>query len=560
MIDEKARMRKLSGRGISPGLAIGRAFVYQDILQRDHERYDIEADQIPEEYARIERAMQAVRTDLELAAEIVADEANTDLAEVFRAHQMMLSDPLIQKDIRQEIETELVNAEHVVKRVFRRWERRFRAAEDESPARPGDDIADVGRRLLRHLAGIQAHTLEDIPSRSVVVARRLLPSDTVFLSRQSTVATVVEFAGPLSHAALLTRELGVPAVSQIPNILDLIVTGEPVFVDGSSGTVIVDPDPETHERFRAAMARQQGLRARAHEHCHEPARTADGVTIEVMANVSCREDVQHAVEEGADGVGLYRIENTYLSRQVPPSEEDLLADLRHALEPIRGRSVTVRLLDAGGDKELPFLNLPLEPNPFLGRRGVRLLLDYPELLVAQLKALLRLRRDHDVRILVPMVTLAQEMARVRQELSDLARDSDSSDIPPLGAMIETPAAALCTGEIAEYVDFLSIGTNDLTQYTMAAGRENPLVSDYFVDDHLAIRRLLRAILDGAGDTPVSICGELAAREGGLKTAVELGIRSVSVATPMVAKAKQAVAVIRAQSTAEAPKNQEGGRP
>lgn len=326
MAHSERPMQELPGRSISSGLGWGKAYVYQDILQRDLENYDIEPEQIEDEYARIQDAVRAVQQDLESAAEAVTGDGDTDLAGIFQAHQMMLADPAIHKDIKKELESELVNAEQIVKHVFRRWQRKLPSSNAETAHRPGDDIADIGRQLLRHLAGLQAHVLEDLPDGSVVVAKRLLPSDTVFLSRQATEAIVLEFAGPLSHAARLTRELGVPAVSGISQVLDKIPTGDTVWVDGEAGRVVGHP------------------------------------------------------------------------------------------------------------------------------------------------------------------------------------------APPLGAMIETPATALCAAEVSRYSDFLSIGTNDLTQYTMVAGRENPTVSEYFMDDHSAIRQRIQLTTQGAPDTPVSICGELASRQ------------------------------------------------
>lgn len=259
-----------------------------------------------------------------------------------------------------------------------------------------------------------------------------------------------------------------------------------------------------------------------------------------MANVGGREDVIAAAENGADGIGLYRIEQFYLSRNTPPSEADLLAELRAVFEPLGRKPITVRLLDLGADKPVSFLNFPAEDDPFLGRRGVRLLLQYPDLLDTQFNALLEFSRDHELRILVPMVTLAEEMAEVRRHLQAVADRAGFAKLPPLGAMIETPAAALTIRDIVQHADFLSIGTNDLTQFTMAAGRENPLVNDYFIENHPAVLRLIAIVAEEAGDTPVSICGELAARHNCLPTMFDLGVRSLSVAPPLVPSVKETV--------------------
>ncbi len=529
-----------TGHAISSGLAIGKAFVYEDILRRDHELYEIEKHEVEDEYGRIELAIKGVIEDLELSAERVEEELDEDLADIFHAQKAILQDPSLLDEIRKELETELVNSEQVIKRVFRRLERRFQEVDDEAISRRRDDIADIARRLLRELGGIHAHLLEDMPENSVLVAKRLLPSDTVFLSRRSIAAVVVESGGTASHAALLTRELGIAAVAEIPDLLQKIHQDDVLLVDGFSGKVTVNPDAETEDIFRTRVKKQHSLRAVQLEKCHEPATTEDGVAIRVMANVGCGEDVQLAAENGADGIGLYRIEQYYLSRKNPPSEQELVREITNSLQPIGDKPVTIRLLDAGGDKNIPFIEMPFETNPFLGRRGIRLLLAYPELAGTQIRAILRTCAEYDVAIMAPMVTLAKEMDQLRDLTAAAAKDLDMDTLPALGAMVETPAAALCADEIGQHSDFVSIGTNDLTQYTMAAGRENPLVSSYFIDDHPAILKMIRMITRGVGDRPVALCGELAANLDIVPTLIRDGIRTLSVSPPLIPRVKELI--------------------
>jgi phosphoenolpyruvate-protein kinase (PTS system EI component) len=277
--------------------------------------------------------------------------------------------------------------------------------------------------------------------------------------------------------------------------------------------------------------------------------------VKVMANISCLEDSVLAAENGMDGVGLYRMENVYLGRRAPPSEDELFDILSRSVEPVNDRPVFVRLLDLGGDKNLPFLDLPDEPNPFLGRRGVRILLDFPNLLNTQLRVLLRLSLEKDLHIMIPMVTLASEVGRMRTLLRSAAREMEAVVIPPLGAMVETPAAALCAAELAKHCDFLSLGTNDLTQYTMAAGRENASVADYFMEDHRSVLKLLRICSRDADGVALSVCGELAAREEAMSFLIGLGVRTLSVpptAIPMVKEAVRAVDTSSAEDTCEWP--------
>jgi phosphotransferase system enzyme I (PtsI) len=257
--------------------------------------------------------------------------------------------------------------------------------------------------------------------------------------------------------------------------------------------------------------------------------------------VGNREESILAAENGATGIGLLRLEFLMMSFEEMPNERTLAGQLRSVLEPFRRAAVTVRLLDAGGDKTIPWLDLPRECNPSLGRRGVRVLLDRPDLLDLQLRVLLRLAEEYeDLRILVPMVTLSEEIRRVHDRLARVASDMRVDRTPPLGAMIETPAAALCVDEIIECSDFLSIGTNDLTQYTMAADRESAAASYYFQDGHPAVLKLVRMVCDRAADLPVWLCGELAGRVESLPTLLELGVRNLSVAPPLVPAIKEAV--------------------
>jgi phosphoenolpyruvate-protein phosphotransferase len=531
---------RIAGRALAPGLVIGGAFVYREPTEAPAEPDDIERHQIAEELRRLDRAMGTVREDLRVSAHRIEADTDAKLAAIFQAHEAMLQDPSLQQEIRAAVEGELISATQALTRVFRRWERTFREMTQPAQQQTAEDLADLRRRLLREMTGVKTTALEKMPPGRVLVARRLLPSDTVALPRRAVTGIVLEFGGPGSHAALLAEALGIPTVAQIPNAREIIADDDVLIVDGFRGEIVVNPDAATHTRYTEEIEGALARSAELTQLARQPACTRDGTKIAVLANVGCREDVSTAVEHGADGVGLYRLEQFYLSRKTPPTAVELLADLREMFAPLRGKPITVRLLDLGGDKPLPFLKLPPEDNPFLGRRGVRLLLRYPDLLDTQLQALWQLAREHDVRILVPMVTLAEEMAEVRMRFAAVAKEAGQNELPPLGAMIETPAAALSVAGIIAYADFLSIGTNDLTQYTMAAGRENPLVSEYFREDHPAVLRLVRIVVEEAGRVPVAVCGELARQVDAVPTLLKLGIRSLSVAPPLVPGVKEAV--------------------
>jgi phosphotransferase system enzyme I (PtsI) len=545
----KDTMHRLVGKGISPGLAQGKAFVYRDMLQRDSELSVIDHTQIETEKIRIEDAIEDVRQSLTLDAQRIEERLGKKLADIFRAQEAILLDPAVVEELKRTLELERINAEQVVRTVFRLLARKFKDMSNATFRERSDDIDDLSRRLLLSLAGISAHSLETLPTNTVLVARHLLPSDTVFLSRLSTVAVLAEFAGPAAHAALLTRELGIPCVGGIANLLETVHTGDVVLVNGDQGTAVLNPNAHARQRFEKNLDKvQQRKETMAHVSRNERAVTLDGIEIAVMANVRSREDVELAIHCGADGIGLFRTEPFFLSAKHFPSDREFAEFLFDSLHMAQGKYVDVRLLDVGADKNPLYLHLPSEPDPFLGRRGVRVLLEYPELLEAQLRAVLEVSQHFSIGVLIPMVTTELDVSQVAQRFHQLAADMSIRTLPRLGAMIETPAAALSVSSLKKYVNFFSIGSNDLTQYTMAAGRENPLVMEYFIDDHPSILRLIELVIRESGDTPVSLCGELAGRIDIIPSLLRAGLRSFSVPATLVADVKHAIKQVNARQS------------
>jgi len=530
----------LSGKMLSPGLGEGRTFVYRDILTRFDEFYDIDDAHVEEERQRVDRAFAKISDDLSALAGRVEQEIHGDLSGVFRAHLAMVQDPSLKTEVKKEIDDECVSAGSAVRTVFRRWERRFRSMDAEVARQKSDDMRDLARRLVSALAGVHAHALEDIPRGRVLVANRLLPSDTVFLARNTAAAALLEVGGKGSHAALFAREIGLPCVAGLPGLLKTVSEGAYAVVDADEARAIVNPAAEQRKAFLAQRERRAHISANIRARAHEPAVTMDGVRIAVLANVGDAEDTRVAVENGADGVGLYRLEQIYLGHQRPPRLDELLEEMRETLQPAKDLPVYVRLLDVGADKPLPFLEIPRERNPALGQRGIRFLQEYPDLLQTQLDALLELSSDFDLHILVPMVALPRDMAAVEAGLRKAASRAKHSQRPKLGAMIETPAAALAARDLLKHAQFLSFGTNDLTQYAFAADRENAAVDTYFDDTHEVVFRLLGMVHDDVPEAPLSVCGELASRPGATARLVACGIGSLSVVPPSIPTVKEAV--------------------
>jgi phosphoenolpyruvate-protein phosphotransferase len=530
----------IHGNPISFGLAEGIIHVYRvplgpiDVPERS-EQHDTD-----EELSLLDIATSKIAGDLSALATRVEEEIDSRLSAVFGAHQLILEDSSLKQELKREIVDNLLSASSAVKTVFLRWERRFLLMESQIHRDKGDDMRDISIRLSNALAGITGHPLDRIPRGCVVAISRLLPSDVVFLADRSASAVLLEYGSRGSHAALFARENGLPCISGLRDLLTTVSDGAWALVDADSGTLTIHPQEEQKAVFRKMVRDKESARRSGLKRARDPAVTRDDVTISVFANVGCSDDTEKAMLNGAEGIGLYRVERAYMGRATPPNIDELLHEMRQTLEAAKGRTVCVRLLDVGADKPFPFMRFLAETNPSLGRRGIRFLREYPELLETHLRAVLELAGDFDVRLLVPMVALPDDVAAVRECLSRLGSELQISSLPKLGAMIETPAAALSAREIAEQADFLSFGTNDLTQYAFAADRENAAVERYFDDSADVIFRLLQIVHDDVPDVPLSVCGELAGQPAYAPRLLGCGIRTFSVAPPLVPVIKEAI--------------------
>ncbi|MBA52993.1 MAG: phosphoenolpyruvate--protein phosphotransferase [Pseudomonadales bacterium] len=529
----------LHGLSVSPGLADGTIHLQRglsDPIDLPDNSLEYSAEN---ELNRLDQATTKITEDLLLLATRVEKEIDAKLAEVFGFHSDILSDKLLKDELKKEIVDNLVSASSAVKSVFLKWENRFLLMESVIAKEKGEDIRDISIRLRNALAGVSINPFESIPSGCVLVARRILPSDTVFLASRKAKALLLEFGTVGSHAALFTRQMGVPCISGIHNILRVIPDRGYALIDTRNSEVTVNPSPERRTAFLKEKNRYNAHLLESLANASKAAITRSGTRIPVNANVGCHEDSDKAMKNGADGIGLYRLEQAYIGRTFPPSADELLAEIHHTLAPYKAKSVCVRLLDVGSDKPLPFMGFLAESNPALGRRGIRVMREYPEILHTQLTALLALHNSYDLQILVPMVTLPEDVKFVRDMLAKRCSELNIAE-PKLGAMIETPAAALSARSIAPYVDFMSFGTNDLTQYVFAADRENAAVEPYFDDASEVIFRLIEIVHNDLPTMPLSVCGELAGRPEHTDRLLQCGISALSVAAPLVAIIKDTI--------------------
>ena len=532
-------MRTLTGVGSTPlaGVGVARWHRPADELSLPTRPAPADVD-VEHERSRFETARDEVREALEAARTRTADRVGDEAAAVFEAHQQFLDDPGLVDDIEDAID-DGTPAPHAVASRFDAAVDQFEAM-DGRMAERADDLRDVRDRLLTALLGVDDVDLASLPAGTVLLAERLTPSDTAALDPDAVAGIVTATGGRTAHAAIIARALSIPAVVGVGDALDTIETGTEVLVDGEAGAVVVDPSAER----RAAAG---GVDATVRD---DPVETADGTPIEVAANVGSVTELDPAAARGADGIGLFRTEFLYLDRETPPDEDELYAAFTAALAAFPDDRVVVRTLDVGGDKPISYLDLPTEPNPFLGRRGVRLSLDeHAALFETQLRALLRAAASahgDGLAVMLPMVARLEEVTAVLDRIDAVADALETAGveyaIPSLGAMVETPAAVFLADRLAERLDFLSIGTNDLTQYVMAADRENDRVAALHDPLHPAVLRAIDHTVTAAhaADAWVGMCGEMAGDPALTSLLVGLGLDELSMSAVTVPAVKARV--------------------
>jgi phosphoenolpyruvate-protein kinase (PTS system EI component) len=380
----------ITGRSIAPGLAMGPAWIVSDPLHWGGPTTPIRKEDIENELLRLRHSFEETLAELDQYARRIEEEFDAALAGIFRAHGAILRSLFASGELERELRESLLTAEAVVGRVLQRWYRKIEAIENPTLRQRADDVLDLGRNIIRRLRGEQGAGFQGVPEGSILVAQQLLPSDIVLMPRSRVAGVVVEALGQGSHAALLAREKGMPTVAGFPGLLSRIGSRTELLVDGFRGTLVVAPQEVTRTAFQERISQWRAALVSCQGACHQPAHTLDGQRIDVEANIGIADDMELALDNGADGIGLLRIEQLYFARPSPPTEEELSSELELLISPFGNRRVTIRLLDIGGDKPLPYLDMPPSPNPTLGRRGVGLLLDYAQLVRTQMGAILRL--------------------------------------------------------------------------------------------------------------------------------------------------------------------------
>jgi phosphotransferase system enzyme I (PtsI) len=538
---------------VSPGVVIGRIFI-QESERRRVARRQVPPEQVPSELARLGAALAASIAELGKVRKDTEEQMGADTANIFLFHMGMLADKSLVVPLNKLVTDQLFTAEYAVQRTFTEWAQRFRAMKDSAFVTKANDLEDLSSRVLRHLIGEHTGRLKDMPHEAVVIASDLTPSQAAGFDRNLVEAFATEFGGRTSHTAIVARALGIPAVVGCPDLMELATDGTPIVVDGDRGMVIIDPTLAQLDEYHSYLEQQKLFQLSLEEVASLPAVTRDGVHIHLCGNIEFPDEIETVVRLGGDGVGLYRTEFLYLTRAVEPSEEDHFQAYKRCVELLEGRPLTIRTVDLGADKYTQERADTPERNPFLGLRSIRYCLQNTAMFKRQLRAILRASALGPIKIMFPLVTTTGEFRKARWHLNEVMEDLSEEGIAydakvPVGMMVEVPAAALMADIFAREVDFFSIGTNDLVQYTLAVDRTNEQVAELFCPTNPAVIRLLKDVVRVARRhrIDVSCCGESA---GDLEYAlllIGIGLRTLSVTASTLPHLRR---LVRSVSVAE----------
>lgn len=561
-------MQKLQGIAVSPGVVIGEALVMDNEGFRIPRRF-VARDAVEDELERLDLAITATGEEIGRNRDAVSRELGGQYGAIFEAQLQMLQGAKLRSDLDEMIRQRHYSPEYAVSRTFRRYAQLFENLQVENLASKANDIRDIEKRLLRNLLGRRREALSELTSPVLVLAFNLTPSETANLDRQFVRGFVTETGGPGSHTAVVAGALEIPAVLGTGPFLNDVSGGDLVIIDGDNGLVILDPDEETIARYRQEVEELRSLAVRLETLRDLPAETSDGARIELSGNIEFPYEVDHCIERGADGVGLYRTEFLFLGLETEPDEEVHFQAYSQVVRAMGDRPVTIRTFDLGADK-VPHLPEPEdERNPFLGLRSIRLALRNLPMFRTQLRAALRVSALGNVQVMFPLVSTLLELRQAKMVVSDVMEDLEEQGIEfnremPLGMMVEVPSAVILIDHFVREVDFLSIGTNDLIQYTLAVDRSNKDVADLYNAADPAVLRLIAATLKAAeqASIPVNLCGQMSSGTAYTMLLLGMGLRRLSVtpsAIPEIKKICRSVTIQQCESVANRVMRMENAR-
>lgn len=534
----------IKGISASKGYAIGQVVIKinEDIVITEKKITDVIAEK-----NKLNQAIELTRKQLNIISEKAEKEVGKDNSSIFESHKMFLDDPEFIGMAELNIETNMVNAEKAFQDIVDNYISIFSAMEDEYMRERGEDIRDVGNRIQANLAGKSYETMNEIGENTVVVARDLTPSDTAQLDKTKVIAFLTDIGGRTSHTAIMARTLEIPAVVGMYDITARVKNGDKVIVDGCEGIVIINPDDKTLEEYKWKKSKFEKKRELLKEFVNIKAVTKNGKQIKVVGNIGKPEDVFKLLENGADGIGLFRTEFLYMDRDSIPTEDEQFESYKYVTQKMGERSVVIRTLDIGGDKKLSYLPMDEEMNPFLGYRAIRLCLGKIDIFKAQLRALLRASSYGNLKIMFPMISSIEEFLKSKEILKECMQELKSegksfNEKLETGIMVEIPAAAVCADELAKHVDFFSIGTNDLIQYTIAADRMNEKVAYLYNPMHPAVLKLIKMTIKAAHAEGkwCGMCGEMAGDETAVPILLEYGLDEFSMSASSILNTKKLI--------------------
>lgn len=534
-------MLKIAGKSVSKGTALGPVVVWkQQVRNVEKKTADSQA-----ETARLKRAQEQAEVQLQMLCHRAEREMGKASASIFEAHLMILQDEEYLGTIGHIIRTEKVNAEYAVWTVGERFSRMFADMDDDYMKARSADIRDISSRLVENLMGGESRR-PDLTEPSVLVAEDLSPSETMQMDRGKVLAFVTVHGSAASHTAILARMMGIPALTGVPVDLEGLHEGMTAVVDGDQGQVIFDPSEEVREWAKAKIQTEREKKRLLQKLKGKESITLDGKRISLCANIAHMSHMEAALENDAEGVGLFRSEFLYMDRQDFPTEEEQFQVYRQAVQAMDGKKVIIRTLDMGADKQADYFKLEKEENPAMGYRGIRICLKQTDIFKTQLRALLRAAVYGNLSIMYPMIISVEEVRKIQELVQEVQKELEDNQIPcrlpEQGIMIETPAAVMVSDELAELVDFFSIGTNDLTQYTLAVDRQNGKLEDFYQPHHKAILRMIQMVVENAHKRGiwVGICGELAADLELTEVFLRMGVDELSTAPSMILKVREEV--------------------
>lgn len=536
------------GIAVAPGVAIGSAFVLGAENFRIPQRF-VKVDAVESELARFRTAVAAVCQEIEVNEKLAGDRLGQQYAAIFSAHRQMIQDPKLANEIEGLIRNKCYSPEYASSRVLRQYAKTIQNLGDNYLAERAVDLFDLEKRVLKHLLGERREELSNLTQPVVVLANNLTPSETASIDTRFVLGFATEVGGRTSHTAILAGALEIPAVVAVGGFLSGVSGGETVIIDGTLGTVIIDPDEDTLKHYRETAARFHTVEVQRESLTQVRSETKDGTYIRLAGNIEFPEEVEHCTHRGAEGIGLYRTEFLYIGRDLPPSEEDHYQAYARVVAAFPDRPVVIRTLDLGADKVPESMQSVFQDsaNPALGLRSLRISLQNLALFKTQLRAVLRAAVLGDVWVMFPLVASLLEWRQARMILGDVMDDLDEHGVPfrrdlKVGMMVEVPSAALMADDFASEVDFFSIGTNDLIQYTLAVDRANPAVANLYSSADPSILRLIRMVAQAGAEhnIPVNVCGQMSSDPVYTALLVGLGLRQLSVTPQAIPEIKQVI--------------------